>query len=146
MKVLVTGASGFVGQALIESLLLDSYEVRGLVRQSSSALPLAVEQFVIGDLVDLTLSNSSTVLREAFKGVDAVVHTAARAHVMNDKTSNPLDEFRKVNLNATLVLARLSAASGVKRFVFLSSIKVNGEMTSSDQVFTPDDLHIPDDP
>ena len=146
MKVLVTGASGFVGQALIKSLLLDSYEVRGLVRQSSTALPSAAEQVVIGDLVDLTLSSSSTVLREAFKGVDAVVHTAARVHVMNDKASNPLDEFRKVNLNATLVLARLSAASGVKRFVFLSSIKVNGEMTSSDQVFTPDDLHIPDDP
>ena len=146
MKVLVTGATGFVGQALIENLLFESCEVRGLVRQSSVALPLAVEQVVVSDLRDLTLSNSSSVLREALKGVDIVVHTAARVHVMNNEVSNPLDEFRKVNHNATLVLARLAAESGVKRFVFLSSIKVNGEMTMSSQVFTPDDVHIPDDP
>ena len=145
MKVLVTGATGFVGQALIENLLFESCEVRGLVRQSSVALPLAVEQVVIGDLVDLKLSGSSSVLRDAFKGVDVVVHTAARAHVMNDEVSNPLAEFRKVNLNATMVLARLSAESGVKRFVFLSSIKVNGEMTRYSEAFTPDDVHIPHD-
>ena len=146
MRVLVTGATGFVGRALIENLLFESCEVRALVRQSSVVLPSAVEQVAVGDLMDLTLSGSSSVLREAFKGVDTVVHTAARAHVMNDEVSNPLDEFRKVNLNATLVLARLSAESGVKRFVFLSSIKVNGEMTKSCQAFTPDDVHIPDDP
>lgn len=146
MRVLVTGATGFVGRALIENLLLQSFEVRGLVRQSSVVLPSAVEQVTVGDLVDLTLSGCCSGLKEAFKGVDTVVHTAARAHVMNDEVSNPLDVFRKVNLNATLVLARLSAESGVKRFVFLSSIKVNGEMTKSCQAFTPDDVHIPGDP
>ncbi len=146
MRVLVTGANGFVGRALIESLILGSFEVRGLVRQSSLALPSEVEQVAVGNLMDLKLSNSPSELRKAFKGVDTVVHTAASVHVMNDDVCNPLDKFRKVNLDATLVLARLSARSGVKRFVFISSIKVNGETTESCQTFKPDDVHIPDDP
>ena len=146
MKVFVTGATGFVGKALIENLLSEPYEVKALVRQSSQALPLAVEQVIAGDLADLTLSDASGLSREAFKGVEVVVHTAARVHVMNDDASNPLAEFRKVNRDATLVLARLAAESGVKRFVFLSSIKVNGEMTKPDKPFTPDDMYIPDDP
>jgi nucleoside-diphosphate-sugar epimerase len=135
-----------VGKSLIKNLLSEPCEVKALVRQPSVALPLAVEQVVMGDLADLTLSDSSGFLREAFKGAEVVVHTAARAHVMNDDASNPLAEFRKVNRDATLVLARLAAESGVKRFVFLSSIKVNGEMTRPSHPFTPDDVHIPDDP
>ena len=146
MKTFVTGATGFVGKALIENLLSELYEVKALVRQSSEALPLAVEQVIIGDLADLALSNTSGLLREAFTGVEVVVHTAARVHVMNDDDANPLAEFRKVNRDATLVLARLAAESGVKRFVFLSSIKVNGEMTRPSNPFTPDDVHVPDDP
>jgi nucleoside-diphosphate-sugar epimerase len=146
VKIFVTGATGFVGKTLIENLLSEPCEVKALVRQSSVALPLAVEQVVVGDLADLTLSDSSGFLREAFKGVEVVVHTAARVHVMNDDAFNPLTEFRKVNRDATFVLARLAAESGVKRFVFLSSIKVNGEMTRPRHPFTPDDIHVPNDP
>jgi nucleoside-diphosphate-sugar epimerase len=75
-----------------------------------------------------------------------VVHTAVRVHVMSNDASNPLSEFRKVNSDATLVLAHLAAESGVKRFVFVSSIKVNGEMTRLGHLLTPDDVHVPDDP
>ena len=135
-----------MGKALIENLLSEPCEVKALVRQSFMALPLAVEQVVMGDLADLTLSDSSGFLRETFKGVEVVVHTAALVHVMNDASSNPLTEFRKVNRDATLVLARLAAESGVKRFVFLNSIKVNDEMTRPGHPFTPDDVHVPDDP
>ena len=129
MKMLVTGATGFVGKALVTDLFSKACEVKGLVRQPSLVLPLAVEQIVVGDLLELTVDGSSSFLREIFNGIDVVVHTAARVHVMNDSASNPLAEFRKVNCDATLVLARLAAESGVKRFVFLSSIKVNGELT-----------------
>jgi nucleoside-diphosphate-sugar epimerase len=146
VKIFVTGATGFVGKALIENLLSERCKVKALVRQSSVEMPLAVEQVVIGDLTDLTLSDSSAFLREAFKGVEAVVHTAARVHIMNDDASNPLAEFRKVNRDATLILARLAAECGVKRFIFLSSIKVNGEMTRPSNPFTPDDVHVPNDP
>ena len=146
MKVLVTGATGFVGKALIEHLWSETFGVKALVRQSSVVLPLAVEQLVMGNLKNLTLSDSSDFLREAFKGVEVVVHTAARVHLMKDNACNPLDEFRKINRDATLILARLAAESGVKRFIFLSSIKVNGEMTRPSHPFTPDDINIPDDP
>jgi len=145
-EILVTGATGFVGKALIESLLSHSCEVKSLIRQPSSGLPLAVEQVIVGDLAKLALDDSSGFLREAFNDIDVVVHAAARVHVMSDDVSDPLTEFRKVNRDATLVLARLAAKSGVKRFVFLSSIKVNGEMTSANHSFTPEDIHVPDDP
>jgi len=146
MTVLVTGATGFVGTALIADLLSESYAIKALVRQSSVGLPLTVEQVVVGDLAELALDDSSGFLREAFNGVEVVVHTAARVHVMNDDASNPSTEFRKMNRDASLVLARLAAESEVKRFVFLSSIKVNGEMTRPGHPFTPDDVHVPDDP
>jgi nucleoside-diphosphate-sugar epimerase len=144
--ILLTGATGFVGKALVTYLLSKAFDIKALVRQSYVALPFAVEQVVVGDLAELALDGSSSFLREAFKDVDVVVHTAARAHVMNDDASDPLTEFRKVNRDATLVLARLAAEFGVKRFVFLSSIKVNGEMTRPGLPFTPDDVHVPDDP
>ena len=146
MKTFVTGATGFVGKALIENLLSEFHEVKALVRQSSEALPLAVEQVIVGDLVNLTLSDKSGLSRGDFKDVEVIVHTAARVHIINDNASNSLAEFRKVNRDATLVLARLAAESGVKRFIFLSSIKVNGEITGPSKPFTPDDVHVPDDP
>jgi len=146
VKTFVTGANGFVGKALIENLLYELYEVKALVRQYSEALPLAVEQVIVDDLVDLTLSDTSVLSRGDFKDVEVVVHTAARVHIINDDASNPLVEFRKVNRDATLVLARLAAEAGVKRFIFLSSIKVNGEITEPNKPFTPDDVHVPDDP
>ena len=146
MKTFVTGATGFVGKALIKKLLSEFYEVKALVRQSSEVLPLAVEQVIVGDLADLAIRDISRLSRRDFKDVDVVVHTAARVHLINDSAFNPLTEYRKVNRDATLVLARLAAESGVKRFIFLSSIKVNGELTGPSQSFTPDDLHIPDDP
>ncbi|MDB9973234.1 NAD-dependent epimerase/dehydratase family protein, partial [Oceanospirillaceae bacterium] len=146
MAFLVTGATGFIGKALITYLLSKACEVKALVRQSSIALPVAVDQVVVGDLVELTMDSSSGFLREILNAVDVVIHTAARVHVMSDDASNPLTEFRKVNRDATLVLARLAAESGVKRFVFLSSIKVNGEMTKPSHPFTSDDVHVPGDP
>jgi len=146
MTIVVTGATGFVGKALISDLLSKTVEVKAIVRQSSTALSSSIKQVVVGDLSDLALNDSSASLRDAFYGVEVVVHTAARVHVMNDDASDPLTEFRKVNRDATLILARLAAESDVKRFVFLSSIKVNGEMTRTSHPFTPDDVHVPNDP
>jgi len=123
MKVLVTGASGFVGGELCTELLRHSHSVRGAFRQDRSRLAPAdeVEHVIVGSI------DASTDWRTTLAGCDAVVHLAARVHMMRDDTQNPLALYREVNTEATLNLARQAALAGVKRFVFISTIKVNGE-------------------
>jgi len=139
MTTLVTGANGFVGSALCARLLRDGTLVRGAVRSLSSQ-PDGVAAIAVGSL------SSETDWTVALRSVGQVVHLAARVHVMNDKSSDPLAEFRRVNVEGSANLARQAAAAGVRRFVFLSSIKVNGEFTEAGQPFTADDDPAPEDP
>lgn len=136
--ILLTGATGFVGQALVNELLAQGDQVKALVRQVTNVLPSSVEQLE-GALQDI---QSSSVI---FAEVNTIVHCAARVHIMNDLVTDPLAEFRKVNTAGTLNLAKQAAEGGVKRFVFLSSIKVNGELTEG-KPFSPEDDFIPTDP
>lgn len=179
MKVFLTGATGFVGSAIMQRFLLDKNEVVALVRNSSLTLPENIECF-LGDLESLSAENSDSgslgvenaagsahvfnndsvdidrqallaitelkTLEVILKTVDVVVHAAARAHIMRDEVADPLQEYRKVNRDATLALARLAAEAGVKRFVFVSTVKVNGELTLPGKIFKPDDVNIPADP
>ena len=105
-------------------------------------LPVEVEQQQIGDLSLLSEQNS---IIDTLKKIDVVIHTAARVHIMQDKAADPLTEFRKTNVNATLALAKQSVSAGVKRFVFISSIKVNGESTNNRQAFRETDKPAPED-
>ncbi|MBW8356908.1 MULTISPECIES: UDP-glucose 4-epimerase family protein [Pseudomonas] len=135
MHVFLTGASGFVGGAVLQRLVsLNDIKVTAAVRKSSSPLQCAVH-----DVVNLETENVSLL------GVDVVIHAAARVHVIDEYSPNALSEYRKVNTEWTLNLAREALASGVKRFIFLSSIKVNGEVTSSDRPFRADDEPAPSD-
>jgi nucleoside-diphosphate-sugar epimerase len=133
--VLVTGASGFVGTALCASLVKQGYAVRVAVRNKSS--------FALASCEVITIPNIETVFdwSSALDGVNTVIHLAARVHVMRDHALDPQEEFRKVNVYATERLAEHSALKGVKRFVYVSSIKVNGEDTQANQKFT--DLSMP---
>ena len=117
MKVLVTGATGFVGTALCAKLAADQIEVIPVVR-AHAGLP---HEVAIGDLDELTN------WRTALVGCNAVVHLAARVHVMNDPAEDDLRRYRATNTSATLSLAHQAAQMGVRRFVFISTIKVNGE-------------------
>lgn len=134
MRVLVTGATGFVGRALVAQLVrLGRFEVLALTRQAP-AHPVAGAKYLSGG--DLT---SQTQWQPALAGVHAIVHTAARAHVLNERAADPLAEFRRVNVAGTLRLAEQAAAMGVRCFVFVSSIGVNGVQTALGKAFSEAD-------
>lgn len=138
-RVVVTGANGFVGGAVVRFLSGDGYEVRGAVRRRPMT-PVGSAVFAVGDI------DGRTDWTAALQGCDAVVHTAARVHQMRDLSADPLTEFRRVNTEGTLRLAHDAVKAGVRRFVFLSSIKVNGEATVSGHPFRADGPTAPGDP
>jgi nucleoside-diphosphate-sugar epimerase len=118
---LVTGANGFIGRHLCSTLLTHNHEVRALVRSSQRPMPGVT--YITGELTD------QTVLSSALLNVDCVVHLAGRAHQLNDTSTSPLEDFRLVNRDATVAFAKQCIAAGVRRFIFISSIGVNGNET-----------------
>ena len=138
--VLVTGATGFVGSALVARLVRDRIDTCACIRRKNVTLPDGVRSVQSGDLT------GDGDWLPALNGASVVVHAAARVHVMNDKSADPLVKFRRVNVQGTLNLARQAATTGVRRFVFISSIKVNGEATAVGSSFSADDVPAPLDP
>jgi nucleoside-diphosphate-sugar epimerase len=134
MKVMVTGANGFVGRALGEALINKNWPVTLVNRSQTDPEMVAV------GAIDAATNWTIALLR-----CDAVVHLAARVHVMHDHSENPLNAFREVNVRGTLNLAQQAAEAGVKRFIFISSIKVNGEFTRPGHPFTETDTPNPQD-
>lgn len=142
MTVLLTGVSGFVGGAVWRRLQTEGVAVRPVVRGLVSG------QKAGADASEVTLVPSlaaDTDWSAALADVRAVVHCAARAHVMAEEVPDPLAAFRAVNVEGTLNLARQAAAAGVRRFVFVSSVKVNGESTVLGRPFRGDDTPAPGD-
>ena len=138
MKVLVIGANGFVGQAVLSRINdLAGLIAIGSVRSTAKFAYVGSPLITVGEL------SAQTDWTEALVGVRAVVHTAARVHIMQETSDDPLEEFRRINVQGTLNLARQAAATGVSRFVFVSSIKVNGELTQSGCPFTAEDIPAP---
>ena len=140
MRVLVTGATGFVGTALVAVLRHRGHDVVAVTRGPASATVEGVDYRAVGDIVD------APGWQPVLQGIDAVVHTAARVHVMKEGSQDAVQAFRHVNVSATLALARQAAKAGVRRFVFISSIKVNGEFTLPGRPFRADDEPAPVDP
>ncbi|MDO9053996.1 MAG: SDR family oxidoreductase [Gallionella sp.] len=138
--MLVTGASGFVGRMLCAELARRGHLVHAALRNP------AHPDIAGCRIVKISGMDSGTSWVDALDGMDVVIHLAARVHVMKDNSADPLLEFRKVNVAGTEHLARSAAASGVKRFVYVSSIKVNGEGTSDNGRFTEADSPDPQDP
>ena len=138
--MLVTGATGFVGRAVVAMAARRGREVRGAARHALETKIAGTESIIIPGL------GADTDWNRALEGVDVIVHTAARVHVMRDKATNPLAAFRGVNVEGTLKLARDAAARGVRRFVFVSTVKVNGERTREGHPFRPDEAPAPEGP
>ncbi len=130
MRLLVTGATGFVGRAVCAELAQRKHHVHRAVRRLAGS---GGQYFELGDIYP------ATNWAGALEDVDAVVHLAARVHVVHESAENPLEEFRKVNVAGTQHLASAAAASGVKRFVYLSSIGVNGALTVFGKPFSETD-------
>ncbi|UUQ66749.1 SDR family oxidoreductase [Pseudomonas fuscovaginae UPB0736] len=137
LTVFLTGGTGFVGGAILRYLSLSAdYKVIAGVRKYSSRIPESVIQ-IVGK------QNSLLFTEPDLSGVDVMIHAAARVHIMNGEGPEALEEFRKVNTAGTLALAREAAEAGVKRFVFISSIKVNGEGTLPGSPYHADDAPAP---
>lgn len=133
MNILVTGVSGFVGQELIQHLYqMENFSLTVLSRRIVNTLPQEIKQLIGEDIFSLQWSDE----------IDVVIHLAGRAHILNEQTTDPLTEFRKVNVEGTLQLARQALDKKVKRFIFMSSIGVNGSVTSQEP-FTEDALPQP---
>ena len=143
-RILITGATGFIGSALNHCLLAAGHPVRGVVRASTRIPRRTTPESANLEWVVLHDRSTEREANEALQGVQIVVHLAARVHVMVDDASNPLQEFQRVNVNWTERLAARAAAQGVLRFVYLSSVKVNGEQTVVP--FTEQDPPEPQDP
>ena len=141
VNILVTGGTGFIGGALLARAMgMPGCSLRAAVRQTTQRLPFGVEQIVVEGLTP------RAQWLPAARGCEVVVHCAGRAHVMDETAADPLQEFRLVNGEGTLNLARQAAAAGVRRFVFISSVKVNGEETILHRPYTENDAPAPKDP
>lgn len=136
-NILLTGASGFVGSSLLNALGLEHKIVSVLRKKPNND---------INDILQVNAIDASTDYSKVINSIDVVIHTAARAHVMKDESTDPLSEYRTVNLDGTLNLARQAAEAGVKRFIFISSIKVNGEQTKIGSRYKSTDTPAPEDP
>lgn len=135
-KVLLTGSTGFVGAAVLATLKeLPEIQVVATIRKAKAEIDR--NTVVIGDI------DGDTDFSAALTDTDIVIHCAARAHIMHDDVADPMAEYRRVNVTGTMNLARQAARYGVKRFIFISSIKVNGESTTRQPKFTAFDIPAP---
>ena len=140
--ILVTGATGFIGEHLI-NYLSASKEKREIIATTRREVPNWNNKVITYNVGEIT---ATTNWRNSLKDTSVVIHCAARAHIMKEKNTNPLELYRKINTEGTLNLARQAAETGVRRFIFISSIKVNGEGTKLGKPYTDSDHPAPIDP
>lgn len=137
-KILVTGANGFVGSALCEKLSASKVQFLRVARSNSRVSEDTLQTTTYKDI------NYDADWVNVLQGIGTIIHLAARVHIMDDRAENPLQEFLEVNLHGTMNLAKQAAEAGVKRFVYISSIKVNGEFTNKEP-FSELDMPNPQD-
>ena len=139
-KILITGATGFIGRSVCQILREKNHTLTGVSRNKElRSGPQNIPLYYLPEF------SGNMDWSKAVAGADAIVHLAARVHQMRDRSADPLSEFRRVNMEGTKTLAEAAVAAGVKRFIFLSTIKVNGQRTIG-KPFSENDLSAPDDP
>jgi nucleoside-diphosphate-sugar epimerase len=141
-KIMLTGATGFVGQALIKKIVADKQFLLTIAVRKAIPCEVFDQSIRVFSYEDIS---ATTDWQTALKGYQTVIHTAARVHVMKERACNSLAEFRAINVFGTMNLAQQAADAGVNCFIFISSIKVNGESTTINKPFTPNDKPNPQD-
>lgn len=136
-RLFLTGGTGFLGRFLLQRLLEDGFCITAAVREVGASLATPTYRF--------TQLSGEQYWSDGLSNHDVVIHCAARVHIMDDPSADPLTEFRRVNVEGTLNLARQAAAAGAQRFIFISSIKVNGEETAPGTAFRASDAPAPQD-
>jgi len=124
LNILLTGATGFIGQALVLELLQQGFFLTIVLRKKSNLFADNINQIIVGDL------NNDIDWSSILNKIDCIIHLAGKAHVIDKSKASALDEFRKINTELTLNLAKQAVAAGVERFIFLSSIGVNGNQNN----------------
>ena len=137
MSVLITGSNGFLGQYLAQFLAEKNYSILAQTRKAQT--------FALPNISNINFDLNDNLHNIDLSQVEVIIHCAGRAHIMNETSTSPLDAYRQTNVQGTLNLAKKAVQSGVKRFIYLSSIKVNGEETRENP-FKPDDLFKSNDP
>jgi len=145
MKILVTGATGFIGQELCRKLLAEGFLLRAVVRNERNFLPLEYRVTPECEIVNVGDINEATDWQKALIGVEVVIHLAGIAHITGDKSTKLKFDIRRVNVEGLRALATASAKAGVRRLVYISSIKVNGERSDRDHPFNEQDAPAPGD-
>lgn len=140
-KILITGANGFVGSHLVDYLLGKNYQIVATVRKLDPSLDLESKNI---HWVETGEISPQTDWANILKGIEVIVHLAQRAHVMNENAANPEEIFKRINVDSLQQLATQATKAGVKKFIFLSSIKVNGEFTR-EKPFNENDIPNPTD-
>ncbi len=136
MNIFITGANGFVGQTLCKTLSNNGEYVIASIRNSN--MNIQANKVIVSQL------DTNTDFTNILQITDVIVHLAARTHVLNDQSTNPYQTYAAINIDATKNLATQAISAGVKRFIFLSSVKVNGEQTN-EKPFNELDIAKPED-
>ena len=129
MRTLITGSNGFIGSFILNNYIYNKEISFRAVLRGSEQLPQTKDKIFIENI------DSETNWKAALEGIDSILHLAGRAHIVKDTSLNPSSEYKSVNIDGTLNLAQQAISAGVKRFIYLSSIKVNGEETTYEKSF-----------
>ena len=144
LRILVTGANGFVGRSLCPALRIAGFKVRGAIRDFGE-YGVDVVKRDLDEIVCVGDIDSSTEWSESLAGIDAVIHLAARVHILQEVSKNPLESFRSVNVKGSERLARAATMAGVRRLIYVSSILIHGNFTEA-KPYSEDDAAHPHSP
>tara|TARA_B100001248_G_scaffold89409_1_gene65974 strand:+ start:26484 stop:27443 length:960 start_codon:yes stop_codon:yes gene_type:complete len=144
MKILITGSTGFVGKHLLNTLIQNKHEITTLVRKPNYEVKKSIRQIVIKDLFEfLTSNNNKNKIQSIFENIEVIIHCAAKVHSFEKDSPRNKDEYFNTNTLSTTLLAKIAVKNNIKKFIFMSTVKVNGDYNDSNKPFRESDIAKP---